>query len=188
MTGNGKGLESVNKKKKDRKKTGRNVPAVLCSSLGTLLLVLLIAACVPLTVPRMLGYALYTVVSGSMEPAIPTGSLVYVEHVAPEDIEEGDVIAFYDAVDVASVITHRVVTNSTVMGEFVTKGDANEANDMRPIPYSYLIGRVRMSVPELGALAQIFTSNAGKLAAASALGLCVVLHLLAALLRKKQEN
>ena len=45
-----------------------------------------------------------------------------------------------------------------------------------------------MSVPELGALAQIFTSNAGKLAAASALGLCVVLHLLAALLRKKQEN
>ena len=125
MTGNGKGLESVNKKKKERKKTGRNVPAVLCSSLGTLLLVLLIAACVPLTVPRMLGYALYTVVSGSMEPAIPTGSLVYVEHVAPEDIEEGDVIAFYDAVDVASVITHRVVTNSTVMGEFVTKGDAN---------------------------------------------------------------
>ena len=84
----------MNKKKKDRKKTGRNVPAVLCSSLGTLLLVLLIAACVPLTVPRMLGYALYTVVSGSMEPAIPTGSLVYVEHVAPEDIEEGDVIAF----------------------------------------------------------------------------------------------
>ncbi len=57
-----------------------------------------------------------------------------------------------------------------------------------PFPDSYLIGRVRMSVPELGALAQIFTSNAGKLSAASALGLCVVLHLLAALRRKKQEN
>ena len=175
----------MNKKKKDRKKTGRNLPAVLCSSLGTLVLVLLIAACVPLTVPRMLGYELYTVVSGSMEPAIPTGSLVYVEHIDPADVREGDVIAFYDAMDAASVITHRVVTNSTVMGKFITKGDANAENDMRPIPYSYLIGRVRMSVQKLGALAQIFTSNAGKLAAASALGLCVVLHVLAALLRGK---
>lgn len=178
----------MNKKGKDRKRTGSNLPAILCSSLGTLVLVLLIAACVPLTVPRMLGYELYTVVSGSMEPAIPTGSLVYVEHAAPAAIKEGDVIAFYDAMDAASVITHRVVTNSTVMGEFITKGDANADNDMRPIPYSYLIGRVRLSVPKLGALAQIFTSNAGKLAAASALGLCVVLHLLAALLRGKQEN
>ena len=100
-----KGTGISEQKEKGQKKNGKECSGGLCSSLGTLLLVLLIAACVPLTVPRMLGYALYTVVSGSMEPAIPTGSLVYVEHVAPEDIEEGDVIAFYDAVDVASVIT-----------------------------------------------------------------------------------
>ena len=145
-------------------------------------------ACVPLTIPRMLGYELYTVVSGSMEPAIPTGSLVYVERTDPAQIEEGDVIAFYGVQDGRSVITHRVVTNSTVMGEFITKGDANEEKDMSPIPYSHFIGRVSRSVPRAGALAQAFTSRNGKLAAASLMGLGVILHVLAAVLNGKREK
>ena len=147
-----------------------------------------IAACVPLTIPRMLGYELYTVVSGSMEPAIPTGSLVYVENMDPTEVQEGDVIAFYSVQGGSAVITHRVVTNSTVMGEFITKGDANEENDMSPIPYYYFIGRVVKSIPRVGSMAQTFTSSTGKLAAASLMGLGVILHLMAAVLNRKREK
>lgn len=169
----------------DRKK---HPAAVLSSVLGTLLLLGLIAACLPLTLPRMLGYEIYTVVSGSMEPAIPTGSLVYVRSMEPENIREGDVIAFSGIQDAGTVITHRVVANSTVLGEFITKGDANEAADLSPIPYSHLIGRVEKVIPKAGALAQMFTGGSGKLAAVSLLGLGVVLRLLAAALNRKQEK
>ncbi len=169
-----------------KKSTPCNILGYLCSTLGTLALVVLIAACLPLTVPRMLGFEIYTVVSGSMEPAIPTGSLVYVEHVDAASVAEGDVIAFYGAEDTSSVITHRVVTNSTVMGEFITKGDANEENDMNPIPYSHLIGRVAKSIPKIGALAQIFTSKSGKIAAASLMALGIVLHIIGGLLRRQR--
>lgn len=72
----------------DRKKKKKNPVAVFCSTLGTVLLVLLVALCLPLTLPRVLGYEIYTVVSGSMEPAIPTGSLVYIQGAEPQDIHQ----------------------------------------------------------------------------------------------------
>lgn len=59
---------------------------------------------------------IFTVVSGSMEPAIPTGSLVYIKGIPPEDVAEEEVIAFYGARDGASIITHRVVANSVEHG------------------------------------------------------------------------
>lgn len=56
--------------------------------LGTFLLVLVVAACLPLTAPRLLGYQIYSVISGSMEPAIPTGSLVYIQGCEPAEVQE----------------------------------------------------------------------------------------------------
>ena len=75
------------------------------------------------------------------------------------------------------------------MKEFITKGDANEEQDMNPIPYQNFIGKVVLSVPKAGGLAQAFTSTAGKIAAASLIVLAVVLHLLASALAgdKKSE-
>ena len=58
----------------------------MCNTAGTAILILLILACLPLTLPRLAGYRLYTVVSGSMEPEIPVGSLVFVHDADPEDI------------------------------------------------------------------------------------------------------
>ena len=157
------------------------------------LFVLLVVVSTPAgQVPQVMGFSILRVMSVSMEPEIPEQSMLLVHKTDPDALQVGDVITFFssDPTLNGTLNTHRIIRidRQRTGLQFVTKGDANEANDMRPIPYSYLIGRVRMSVPELGALAQIFTSNAGKLAAASALGLCVVLHLLAALLRKKQEN
>lgn len=76
----------------------------ICKFLSVLILIAVVAVCVPMTLPRLLGYEVYVVVSGSMEPAIPVGSALYVEIVPPEEVEVGDVIAFYDR---GAVITHR---------------------------------------------------------------------------------
>ena len=150
--------------------------------LGVALLAALVAVCIPLTVPRFFGYQIYSVISGSMEPAIPVGSLVYIQAVQPGDIKEKDVIAFYGARDSASIITHRVVENRVLMGEFITRGDANQTEDMNPIPYDYYIGKVTRSVPGAGRVAEIFTSRQGKTAAAGVILAAVLLQILASLL------
>lgn len=160
--------------------------AVFLKTVGILLLLLLAAFCLPLTVPRFFGYHIYSVVSGSMEPTIPTGSLVYIREAEPEEIAAGDVIAFYGAADSASIITHRVVENRVVMGEFSTKGDANQAPDMNLVPYARLIGRVERSVPKAGAIAAVFTSAQGKAMAGCAVLGAVLLQAAAALIESRR--
>lgn len=162
--------------------------AFLFRTLGTLLLTALVVICLPLTVPRLFGYHIYTVVSGSMEPAIPTGSLVYIREELPEEMAAGDVIAYYGARDSTSIITHRVVENRVVMGEFITKGDANLTEDMNPVPYDNLIGRVVRSVPGAGKVAAVFTSTQGKVMAGCAVFAAVLLHLLASALEAIERN
>ena len=170
------------------RKERKSPVAVLCSALGTVLLILLVALCLPLTLPRVMGYDIYTVVSGSMEPAIPTGSLVYIEDAQPEDIEEGDVIAFYGARDSAAVITHRVVENNTLMGQFTTKGDANEKADVNPVEYEEFIGREVLAIPVLGRAAQLFTSTEGKAAAAGVIGAALFLQILGSVLESRRNK
>ena len=158
----------------------------LCSALGTILLIGIIILCVPVTVPKALGYQVYTVVSGSMEPAIPTGSLVFIKGMEASEVEAEDVIAFYGGPGSNSIITHRVVENRVIMGEFVTKGDANEDVDMNPVDYNEFIGKVSLSIPALGVAAQILTSGEGKIAAAGVIVLAVLLHVLAGVLEKRR--
>ena len=151
----------------------------ICSALGTALLIMLIVLCIPFTLPRFVEYQAYTVISGSMEPAIPVGSLVYIKEMEPENVLKGDIIAYYGGRDSNAIITHRVVENRVIMGEFITKGDANRTEDMNPVSYRNFIGRVEVSVPALGVAAQSLTGYEGKIAAGCLIGLAVVLHLLA---------
>ena len=171
-----------------RKKYSKKSPvAAVCSLLGTVILIFIIVLCLPFTVPKMFGGQIYTVISGSMEPEIPVGSLVYVGHVEPEEVKEGEVIAFYGGRDANAIVTHRVVENRVVMGEFITKGDANQTEDMNPVAYSELIGQVEWSVPELGAIAQMMTGRNGKIAAGGLILLAIVLHTLAGIFEKKED-
>ena len=169
------------------KKNRKNPVAAICSALGTLLLIIIVVACLPLTVPKVFGYEMYTVISGSMEPSIPTGSLVYIKDMDPQNVADGDVIAFYGGHDSNAIITHRVVKNRVVMGEFITKGDANEKEDMNPIPYMNFLGRVELSIPVVGELAQLLTSMEGKIAAGTLIGVAVILQLLASLLDRRRD-
>ena len=155
------------------------------SVISTVLLLALVLFCLPLTVPRFLGYQVYSVISGSMEPAIPTGSLVYIRETAPEELSEGEVIAFYGTRDSASIITHRVVENRAGEGEFVTKGDANAEADLYAAGYEDLIGRVSRHIPLLGSFLFLYTSSSGKIYAACFAGCGALLNLLAGRLRSR---
>lgn len=170
------------------KKHKKSPVAVICSVLSTVLLILMVVVCLPLTVPRFFGYHIYTVISGSMEPAIPTGSLVYIAEAAPEDMKEKDIIAFYGARDSASIITHRVVENNKLMGQFITKGDANMTEDMNPIPYENFIGKVVLSIPSVGMIAQMFTSFQGKIMAGAVIVAAVLLQAVASVVEHAEKK
>lgn len=146
------------KEQRSRKKGGGLIPA-LCNIVGTAILLAVIASSMAVTLPRFMGWGIYHVVSGSMEPEIPVGSVIYVEKTGPETIQTGEIIAFQNG---DSVIAHRVVKNQVVEGTFTTKGDANAENDMRPVEYPALIGRVTAHYPVLGSIMGLYTSKIGK--------------------------
>ena len=157
------------------------LPAV-CSTLSAVILFLVAAICFPMTVPRMFGYDVYTVVSGSMEPAIPVGSAIFLERAMSEEIAVGDVIAFYRG---EAVITHRVTENHTVTGEFITKGDANQEEDMTPAAYESLIGRVALSVPSIGYILAACSGTAGKIYLACGVAAAILLWLAGGFLQRE---
>ncbi|MCI8424651.1 MAG: signal peptidase I [Adlercreutzia sp.] len=135
--------------------------ARLFTVLGVLLLGALLAVAVAASVaPRLIGLQSYAIISGSMEPAYLTGSLVYAEPIAGADLQEGDVAAFWRDQD---VVIHRVVTNDGAEQELVTKGDANAENDVRPVPYANVLGRVTVKVPYVGYFLMALGSTPGKL-------------------------
>jgi len=70
------------------------------------------------------------VTSGSMEPAVPVHSMIFVEEVAPADVRVGDIITF-DPPGRTTRVTHRVVARerSGSRWYFKTKGDANPTVD-----------------------------------------------------------
>ena len=167
-----------------RDKGGELLPA-LFNIVGTFILLAVIASCLPIVVPQLMGYQVYNVVSGSMEPEIPVGSVIYVQEAAPETIEEGEVIAFRSE---DSVIAHRVVKNQRVEGEIRTKGDANAGEDMHAIAYYAVLGRVVKHYPMLGAVMEIYTSTVGKVYLILFASCGAMMNLLASRIRENRRE
>ena len=55
---------------------------------------------------RLFGFQVYGVLTGSMEPTYPTGSLIYVQQVDYNDLKLRDVITFSSG---KSIVTHRII-------------------------------------------------------------------------------
>lgn len=148
------------KRRPVRKRKAPSGASILCRILGTLILLVVIIAAGMVTVPRFMGYDIYHVVSGSMEPTIPTGSIAYVKPIEPSDVAEDSIIAFQRG---DSVVIHRAIRNYTFNGLFVTKGDANETEDIEEINYSQFIGVVVYTLPVLGQYFMLLMTGVGKI-------------------------
>lgn len=169
----------------EKKKRKKWVLPAFCNLIGILILLVVILSCLPVAVPRFLGLDSYNVVSGSMEPEIPVGSIIYVEPVEPVAVKEGDVIAFQSG---DSVIAHRVTKNQQVEGQFTTKGDANAAEDMNTVPYGALLGRVKKHYPMLGALLGLYSSTVGKVYVLCFAACGAMLNILAGRIRARNQQ
>jgi signal peptidase len=122
------------------------------SVLITVLVILALFSVVLVVLGPWFGVRTDIVLSGSMEPAIGTGSVIITRPVAPEDIQIGDIILFTSRSG-ASIITHRVIgIEQTPELQFITKGDANRDRDPTPIPARQVIGTLFLAIPYLGYL------------------------------------
>jgi len=90
--------------------------------------------------------------SGSMEPAIHTGSLVILR--PEESYEVGDIVTFGRDDKDHVPVTHRIVEKETGDGAvtYTTKGDANEDPDPNTLRKNEVIGKVLFSLPYVGYL------------------------------------
>ncbi len=80
----------------------------LWSLASSVLVGLIVLLAIALAGVRVMGLTPYAVLSGSMEPTYPVGSLIYVKKVDPSDVQVGDAITFV-VNDALLVATHRVV-------------------------------------------------------------------------------
>ncbi len=114
-------------------------------------------------VPKIFGYTVLQIVSGSMEKEIPAGAYILVKEVDADEIEIEDVISFYssDPSILGYPNTHRVV--GILEGEqgleFVTRGDANATPDAYTVKEAKLIGRYVKTLTGLTATVEFFTTN-----------------------------
>jgi signal peptidase len=115
--------------------------------------------------PRFLPYQALVVRSGSMAPAIPTGSVVFYRHVAAAQVKVGDVIVFARPGRPDEKVTHRVfqIGTSPTGRYFVTKGDANGTPDDWRVPAVGTGWVAVMHVPAVGYALADLQSQLGRL-------------------------
>jgi signal peptidase len=100
------------------------------------------------------NYKLFTVMSGSMEPKIKTGSIIFTQPSGSYGV--GDIITFNsnDASGKKDTTTHRIFSETVQGGQtmFATKGDANNAPDSQSIYKDQIVGKYMFGIPYVGYL------------------------------------
>ncbi|MCL5091068.1 MAG: signal peptidase I, partial [Patescibacteria group bacterium] len=144
-------LKTINFIKKVKlKKIGSLIYGLIIS---VLVIIALVVASSAFNIPS--GIKFYTVQSGSMAPAISTGSLVVVKPF--NDYKERDIITFKSEKDRNNqhplyTVTHRIKEISPRENDiyYVTQGDANNSSDLDLTKKDLVLGRVILSIPLLG--------------------------------------
>jgi signal peptidase len=119
---------------------------VLLLSMFSLLVVMV-------AVPRLTGSTPYTVLTGSMRPGMPPGSLVVTRPIQASELKVGDAITYQIRSGEPEVVTHRIKSISRTLGGealFTTQGDANPGPDEKPVKAAQIRGVVWYSIPLVG--------------------------------------
>lgn len=143
--------EAIDKKIKKRKKFKKVIaiffyPIIICILIVNIVLISKKIIYKQDTI-SFLGYKLFTVSSGSMEPTLKIGDIIIVKDYAKESIKVNDIITFKEN---ENFITHRIIEIDK--GKYKTKGDNNNSADVRLIDYSEIQGRLVGKIPKIGLL------------------------------------
>ena len=145
---------------------------------------------------RLFGVQVYSVISGSMEPEYPVGSLIYVKEVKPSEVQVGDVITF--VLSNKTPATHRVIAIDKDNQLFYTQGDANyQINEETgekvymedpPVHFYNLIGKPVFKIPVLGYIAYYIQHPPGMYIAIAAGAILLILVFLPDLFKKEKKE
>lgn len=140
---------------------------------------------------RLVGYDVYAVLSGSMEPAYPVGALLYVRDVNPADLQPGDPITYLVAE--CTVVTHRIVEilpdeEDPGILRFRTKGDANDVEDPTPVHQQNILGKPHFHLPLLGYVSTYIQQPPGKYVALFGGGALILLTFLPDFLPERRKG
>ncbi len=154
--------------------------------IGIMLMVAVIAATIPLTVPKLFGIQIFSVLTGSMEPAYPVGSVLYIQEVSASDVVVGDAVTYSLGDESEYVMTHRVIEIRDEEQVFFTQGDANEIADEVPVSFSRLIGKPVLCIPKLAVVSDFIHTTSGKAAIFCMFAVAFILWLIADLMKKRR--
>lgn len=131
----------------------------------------LFAISVLIIIPRATHGTALTVLTGSMTPDIPVGSVVVDRPVDPGTLHVGDIATYQKTPGKAEYITHRIVKidTSKTPTQFTFKGDANKGADIAPVPATAIRGKVWFHVPFLGSIRDAVQTKGGLIGVAMVL-------------------
>lgn len=149
-------------------RTFKTLTRIATVVIGAIVLFVLISL-----IPIRGNYTFRVVLSGSMEPAIETGSVIATIPRAEYDV--GEIVTFGGS---GIPTTHRIVgieEGADGARLFVTKGDANDDEDFRRVSEGEVLGKVFLTVPKVGYVLSMLESPTGKALLATALVLLIAL-------------
>ena len=121
-------------------------------SAAVLALVAALAALV-IVLPLVSGGTALTVLTSSMEPKYPAGTLIVTRPTPVDQIRVGDVLTYQIHSGSPAVISHRVITRSISTDgttSFITQGDNNSDPDAAPVQAVQAKGTLWYAIPLLG--------------------------------------
>lgn len=106
-------------------------------------------------IPTFWGYKPLVVVSGSMEPTLKVGGLLYYNEEQIDNFDTGDILVFTTK---DHIVSHRIVEK--VDDGFITKGDANYTIDNKAVNQNQILGKgTNWSIPFIGYYADFIYSH-----------------------------
>lgn len=163
----------------------------ILKTISNLIVVLAVALAILLVGLKFVGFQIYTVISGSMEPTYHVGSLIYVKKVDPNTLKVKDTITF--ELSDKTIATHRIVEivkdeENPNTYKFRTQGDANEDVDANLVEPNKVLGKAIFTVPYLGYLATYIQSYPGNVVAiCTAIALLIIVIIIDMIIEDKKE-
>ncbi len=123
----------------------------------TILTIIIVGLCVLIVAiskgfhPSIGGYEVLRVITGSMEPELEENSIIIIKNTDVSQLKKGDIITFKseDPQVKGLYVTHRIydIQESQNGIYFVTKGDANETEDMYVVHEKNIAGKYVKKLP-----------------------------------------
>lgn len=158
----------------------------ICNWISRVIFVVLLILVLLLFVPNFIGFKTFSVVSGSMEPNIPVGSIVYTKGIDFEKLEVGDVISYQLSED--TMVTHRINSINAEQKTIITKGDANDKVDGAEVQENQIIGKVTFSIPFLGYIAIYSRTPLAIVAICIVVAILIIVNMLPSILKDRDQN